>query len=132
MARFAGTIKAEEFTLPGGETVLIRPLTASEASDIGLGEGKQSLSGTQIRRAICRAAREPRFVDDENPQNGAVSVYALSAEDELALLNKIMDLSYGKLVPKETAQVEPFPAGGGDGAPSLRLVPSAGDESPVV
>lgn len=112
MARFAGTIRQEEFTLPNGDTVAIRPLTASEASDIGLGDAKQQLSGAQIRRAICKATRDPKFVDDENPTNGAISIYALSAQDELALLNKIMDLSYGKLVPKETAQVEPFPAGG--------------------
>lgn len=120
-------IRQEEFTLPSGDTVLIRPLTASEASDIGLGEGNQQLSGPQIRKAICRASREPKFVDDEAPQNGAVSIYALSAQDELALLNKIMDLSYGSIVPKETAQVEPFPTGVREAPPGVRPDTPAGD-----
>jgi hypothetical protein len=110
---------------------VIRPLTASEASDIGLGEGNQQLSGPQIRKAICRASREPKFIDDENPTNGAVSVYALSAQDELALLNKIMDLSYGAIVPKETAQAEPFPAGSGAIASGVGSDASPGDEPPA-
>jgi hypothetical protein len=128
MSRFAGAIRQEEFTLPSGDTVLIRPLTASEASDIGIG-GTQTvqLSGPQIRKAICRASRDPKFIDDENPTNGAISVYALTAEDELALLNKIMDLSYGKLIPKETAQVEPFPPRGGETPSGVRPDTPTGD-----
>jgi hypothetical protein len=101
VAQFAGTIRQEEFTLPSGSTVVIRPLTASEALDIGIGEGHQQLSGPQIRKAICRASRDPKFVDDENPQHGSISVYAIPAEDELALLNKILDVSFGAMLLSE-------------------------------
>lgn len=130
MGRFAGTIRQEEFTLPSGETVLIRPLTASEASDLGFGEAKRQLSGEQIRNAICRASREPKFVDDENPTNGAVSIYALSAKDELALVHKIMDLSWSK-IPGETAQAEPFPADGSRTSPSVRPDTPSSDDAPT-
>lgn len=141
MDRFTGTVRTKEVELPeGGGTVLIRMLTAAEAHDLGIvsSDGKpKGMTGSQVRGAICLACREPRFVDTETEQPGALSYYALGAVNELHLLNEILDFSYGSLVRRATSkdgerkepagEATPFPAGGGADSPGVGDPAGAGD-----
>lgn len=131
--RFAGKVRYEEFTLPSGDTVLFRPLTADEAADLGVGRNGQEMTGAQIRSVICRACREPKFVDTEDVTDGQVSIYALDATDEVALLKQILDRSYGKMALQEVpVPPESFPAGGRTPSSDVRpdAPPSDGATSP--
>lgn len=133
MGRFAGKVHYEEFTLPNGETVLIRPLTASEAKDVGVGSGRdQNVTGEQMRAIIIAACKEPQFVAEMEPTNGAVSIFALTAADEIALMNRVLEISYKPFMPKEAVAEQPFPAGGVEDSPGLRpITPGVPESSPL-